>query len=373
MPNFTGTLRKNDVYGLIYNMIINQRVFSHKVTLKNRLVDKAKRNVGLYGDTELFYSTDVLKSVPWGKDGATNVLELHRPESPECQAISIDQYRQIALTLDNYLSKQAWGTEGAFNQFQTVMQGWINTTKDIYEVTTYNAFFGTCASDDAAIADAGSQNIKFAISDVVGNATGIEKDKREGMAIAQKLANLIDDLAEPSRAYNDYGNLRSYDASELKVIWNNKWVNKIKKADLPDLYHKDGLMPKFAEETLNSRYFGKVVAEDVAAASNTGQYRSLIEADYGDTHVFPGDVIPAGYDITRPEHEKTHERVNIAYTVDEKIICKIVVEYPPFMSAFSVGTSFFNPRSLTENFYTTWGHNTLEHLYEYPMITIYAE
>lgn len=360
MPNFTGTLRKNDVLGLIYNMIINQRVFSRNVTLKNRLVDKAKRNVGLYGDTELFYATDVLKSVEWGKDGATNVLELHRPESPECQAISIDKYRQIALTLDNYLTKQAWGTEGAFNEFQTVMQGWMSDTKDIYDVTTYNAFFGTCESADATVVDSGSQNISFTIADSVGNAEGIEKEKLEGMYIAQKLADLIDDLAEPSRAYNDYGNLRSYDPSQLKIVFNNKWVNKIKKVDLPAIYHNDIIK---MGESLNHRYFGHVNVDAGTTESTNTNVRSLVEKDYGDVHVFPGDLLP----------NATEYLANETYTEDPDIICKIIVEYPPYLSAFSVGTSFFNPRSLTENFYTTWGHNTLEHLYNFPMITVHAD
>lgn len=360
MPNFTGTLRKNDVLGLIYNMIINQRVFSRNITLKNRLVDKAKRNVGLYGDTELFYATDVLKSVEWGKDGATNVLELHRPESPECQSISIDKYRQIALTLDNYLTKQAWGTEGAFNEFQTIMQGWMSDTKDLYDVTTYNAFFGTCESADETVVDAGSQNISFTISDKVGNAEGIEKEKLEGMYIAQKLADLIDDLAEPSRVYNDYGNLRSYDPAQLKIVFNNKWVNKIKKVDLPALYHNDIIK---MGESLNHRYFGHVKTTSGTTEAENVKIRSLIEKDYGDVHVFPGDLLP----------NATAYEANEVYEEDEKIICKIVVEYPPYLSAFSVGTSFFNPRSLTENFYTTWGHNTLEHLYNFPMITVHAD
>ena len=40
------------------------------------------------------------------------------------------------------------------------------------------------------------------------------------------------------------------------------------------------------------------------------------------------------------------------------------------MSAFEVGTSFFNALSLTENHYLIWGHNTLEHLMNYPMVTV---
>jgi hypothetical protein len=42
------------------------------------------------------------------------------------------------------------------------------------------------------------------------------------------------------------------------------------------------------------------------------------------------------------------------------------------MSAFEVGTSFFNPKSLTENHYLTFGHNTIEYLENYPFITVKA-
>ena len=54
------------------------------------------------------------------------------------------------------------------------------------------------------------------------------------------------------------------------------------------------------------------------------------------------------------------------------IICKVLVKLPPYMSAFEVGTSFFNPKSLTENHYLTFGHNTLEYLKNYPFITVKA-
>jgi hypothetical protein len=42
----------------------------------------------------------------------------------------------------------------------------------------------------------------------------------------------------------------------------------------------------------------------------------------------------------------------------------------PYMSGFEVGTSFFNPRSLTETNYLTFGHNTLEYLKDKPFITV---
>ena len=42
------------------------------------------------------------------------------------------------------------------------------------------------------------------------------------------------------------------------------------------------------------------------------------------------------------------------------------------MSAFEAGTSFFNGRSLTENRYLTFGHNTLEALHDKPFVTLRA-
>lgn len=58
------------------------------------------------------------------------------------------------------------------------------------------------------------------------------------------------------------------------------------------------------------------------------------------------------------------------YRVDDTIAFKVIHKNSiPYMSAFEVGTSFFNPKSLTTNHYLTFGHNTLEHLANYPMIT----
>ena len=52
----------------------------------------ARVDGGLYGDTKLYYATDVLKSAPWGNDEeATNLLKLYRPDSPKCQPITIDK------------------------------------------------------------------------------------------------------------------------------------------------------------------------------------------------------------------------------------------------------------------------------------------
>ncbi len=354
MATFNGQLRSNEIFSALYNMIISQEVFADNLGAHQTLVDKARVDGGLNGDTKLYYSTDVLKSAPWGKDAeAANLLALHRPAAPTCQAIHLDQFRQICLTVDDYLSKRAWSTEGAFSSFNSVMLGWMRETKRVYDGTLYNVFIGTTASSKA------TENRTVPVK-------GMTDAKLEAMTIAQSLADLFVEMGDYSRDFNDNGFLRSYAKDGIKVIWNSKYVNKIRKVDLPTIFHKDGLIDKFEEEVLPARYFGVKNASNVTAANNTGNYRSVLEKDYtvsGNTvHVFPGDVIPAGVAIAAGE----------GYAVDADVICKVLVKLPPYMSAFEVGTSFFNPKSLTENHYLTFGHNTIEYLENYPFITVKA-
>ena len=109
MATFAGQLRSNEIFAALYNMIISQEVFADNIKGTD-LVDEARVDGGLYGDTKLFYSTDALASAEWGNDAeATNLLEIARPEAPKCQSIVLDKFRQISLTVDNYLSKRAWG------------------------------------------------------------------------------------------------------------------------------------------------------------------------------------------------------------------------------------------------------------------------
>lgn len=357
MPQFTGQLRQNEIFGAISNMIISQQIFAGNVKgTYSKLVDEARTDGSMYGDTKLYYATDVLASNEWMKDAeATNLLKLHRPKAPECQAIYLDTFRQIPLTVSNYLTKRAFSDEYTFSQFNAVLLGWIRDTKRVYDSTTYNSYIGTAKGATPR------QNIEFALSDVISNLEGEEKARMEGMTVAQKIADLLVELTDISRDFNDYGFLRSYSEEEIKIVWNSKWLNKISKLDLPTIFHKEALVKKLGDYSLPSRYFGEVIVE---GGVSTGEQRSLVEKTYEDgTHIFAGDIIPTGKDYD----------ANEAYTPDEDIICKIVVKLPPFMSAFETGTSFFNPRSLTETHFLTWGHNKLEYLKNYPMIAVHAD
>ena len=141
------TLTANEIYETLANMIISQEVFADNIGKHQTLVDKARVDGGLFGDTKLYYATDVLKSHAWLDDAeAENLLKTERAADPAVQAIKLDQFRQIRLTLDNYLSKRAFATEGAFAQFNSVMLGWMRETKRVYEGTLYNVYVGTTES-----------------------------------------------------------------------------------------------------------------------------------------------------------------------------------------------------------------------------------
>lgn len=358
MPNFNGQLNSNEIFAALYNMIISQQVFADNIyDTKASLVDMSRVDGSLYGDTKLYYATDVLHSEPWGNDAeAANLLKLHRPEAPECQAIELNVFRQISLTVDDYLSKRAWSTEGAFSSFNSIMLGWIRDTKRVYDSTLFNSYVGTAEST------VGAQQVSITLPTVADNPEA--QARMQAGAIAAEMADLLVNLEDVTRDYNDYGNLRSYSSDSLVAVWNSEALNKIKKIDLPTIFHKDGLIDKMGEYTLPARYFGTVnTGAGTTTATNT-TIRSLVEKDFGSKHCFPGDLLP----------NSTAYGANETYTADGTILFKIIHKNSiPFMSAFEVGTSFFNPKSLTTNHYLTWGHNTLEYLKNYPMITVRGE
>ena len=393
MAAFSGQLNANEIFGALYNMIISQEVFADNIAgTFSSLVDKSRVDGSLYGDTKLFYSPDVLKSRAWlGDNEATNLLSVNRPAAPQCQAIVLDVFRQIDITVDEYLSKRAWIDEGAFSSFSSVMLGMIRETKRVYDATTFNAYVGTAVSS----ATKGNLTISPTYGTDTTSADLEGKARIFAETVAQKLADLFIELRDVSRDYNDYSQLKSYNLDDLVVVWNAIYVNRIKKIDMPTMFHKEGLIEKFEEEILPARYFGTVITatnvSSYSAATPTagkpidsdddtyvpgsnhanGCLRALYEKDVtvGGTayHVFAGDEIPSGATIKASGNFEYGE----VYIEDAKVVCKVMHKRSvPFMSAFEVGTSFFNSRSLTTNHYLTWGHNSLEYLKRYPFITI---
>lgn len=379
MSAFTGQLNANEIFASLYNMIISQEIYADNIEGED-LVDKARVDGSLYGDTKLYYSTDALYSSEWGNDAeATNLLAINRPKAPEVQAIQLDVFRQIEVTVDNYLSKRAWVDEGAFATFNSVILGWLSDTKKIYDGTTYNVFMGT----ETSTAKVNTIEVDL---EADGNSAG------ENLGVA--IANLFSALNDYSRDFNDYGHMRKYAKSRVKVLWNSDYLNTVKKIDLPSIFHNSELEASFVGDDMVPKYWGiTITASNVATYSAStptkgkpikssdstyvpgtnhanGCLRAVVEKSVtvGGTayHVFPGEEIPAGATVKATGNFELGE----VYIVQDDIIGKVYIKLPPYMSAFQVGTSFFNPKSLTENHYLTFGHNTLEHLKNYPFITL---
>lgn len=360
---YSGQLRANEIFAALFNMVISIDVNADNIADGfGSLVERARVDGGLYGDTKLYVETDVLRSHPWlGDAEAANLLAVDRPPMPAEQAIQLDQFYQIRVTVDEYLSKRAWIEEGSFSKFNGVVLGWLSVTKQVYDETTYNVFLGT----HVTVVGQQIQTVSLAPTNAAATTGDEEAEARiRAQKAAQKIADLFIDMKSPTRDYNDLGFLRSYKASDLIVIFNSKYANEITKLDLPTIFHDEKVREgMFKEENiLPEKYFGNINA--AATAGDGSTVRSLIEQEIttgGVTHhYFAGDLILVG--DTAP--------AGSSYTVDSKVICKIVQKLPPYMSAFQVGTSFFNARALLTNHYLTWGRNTLEHLAGKPFITI---
>ena len=353
---YNGALRQNEIFNSIYNMIISQQVFSDPIrNTYDKLAKLFKTDGSMYGDTKLFYSVQVTGVDDWKADEeASKLLSIKRPADPFCQSVTIDTFKMIWLTVDKFLSKRAWGSESVFAQFNSVILGTIRDTLRVYEASMVDAYVGTAETNE------GKQTKTIVLTDGVSHA----------QTIAEELANLLIEIADISEDYNDLGYLRSYDANDLIFVWNSKAYNKIKKIDLPTIFHNENLVDRLGEYVLPAKYFGTVntTAKASADANTRSLIPQIITIDGTPTYFYAGQSIPTGTalvsggEITVPSYQE-----------DEKVILKVVhKDALKYMSGFQTETEFMNPRSLTNTHYLIFGHSSLaqSRLYEFPWITV---
>ncbi len=369
---FNGHLNPNEVFGSIYNMIINQVVKAPELADNYNFVEKFRTEGSMFGDTVLFYDQDVLATRPWlGDAEAQNLLSIERPADPECQAVTLNKFRICKTSLDSYLTKRAWSTENAFTQFNDIVMSMVGATKKLYEVTMMNAFLGT-VEGAATKAD-----LEIPLSDIT--ETGEAKNRLEAQTIAQYLADLIVDMKDYSRDYNDYGFMRAYNESDLMVIWNAKYVNKINKLDLPTIFNKAGLMDKFEQNILPARYFGTLVDTNSLPTGLTVQTNGKIKIGSNYTgatiRTMEEDVFASGHKFAGEALAVNDEFVpGAAYFEDEDIICKVITkETVKYTAAFEAGTEFFNPQALVTSKMLVWGFSEPTRLLGQPCVTVHAD
>ena len=388
---FNGRLNTNEFYNSIYNAARLYMIYADnlKGMDKKNLAEKYRTDGGMYNDQSVFTDMDVLYSRIWDPND-TNVLAPEAVVKPVQEKITVDQFRQIGIYTDEYLSKRAWMDPATYDEFRSVVQKQSAETKRLYEQRMVDVFVGVEPS-------AASQKITLTLP----TDTDAEKQNRlQAQAIAKKIGDLFVELKDTTSNFNVNGFIKSFDKGDIDIIWNADYYNQIRYVDLPTIFHKEDLLENGI--VLPARYFGKrdTIVGD-AHADGTGKYRAEMEAfipvdstgkysaaGTNVVHVFPGDVLP---NLTPISAEGTADYLTKeftvngvkrtiqyytdvrAYEVDPKIICKLVhKDAVKYMSSFETATEFWNPKNLTTNRYLTWAYAKPKLLNGYPFITLVA-
>lgn len=388
---FNGRLNTNEFYNSLYNAARLYMIYADnlKGMDKKNLAEKYRADGGMYNDQSVFTDMDVLYSRIWDPND-TNVLAPEAVVKPVQEKITVDQFRQIGIYTDEYLSKRAWMDPNTYDEFRSVVQKQSGETKRVYEQRLVDVFVGVEPS-------AASQTITLTLP----TDTDAEKQNRlQAQAIAKKIGDLFVELKDTTNNFNVNNFIKSFDKGDIDIIWNSDYYNQIRYVDLPTIFHKEDLLENGI--VLPARYFGtrKTITGD-AHADGTDKYRAEMEAfipvdatgKYSATgtnvvHVFPGDVLP---NLTPISSEGTTDYLTKeftvngvkrtiqyytdvrAYQVDPKIICKLVhKDAVKYMSSFETATEFWNPKNLTTNRYLTWAYAKPKLLNGYPFITLVA-
>jgi len=366
---YDGQLETNEIFSSLFNQIISLQVFPTGIADLTGIYAPRKVDGTLYGDTKLYISTDVLTSYEWdGSDtpGSYTLLTVKRPPAPVEEEIQIDTFRQIPVTIDNYLTKRAFAQEGSFSSFNGVILSWLQKTKEVYEHTTYTARMVVSAQAGATALT----TIDLTDDKATGTSlTGYDLLKWRAQELYRQIEDYMKELEEPSTAYNDNGFLRTYKLEDFDIVVPLGVLSSISKHDVPFLYNPDN-KPKFKE--VHWKYFGAINASGGTTAATNTNVRALVEKVYGTTHCFPGDLLPDSQAYLANETYTATYTARPSLNDNDVTVLMIHKRDYPIMSAFSVGTSFFNARRLDINHYLTFGHNDVydAHLGEYALLKV---
>lgn len=383
------TLNQNKITAALFNMIISQRVFDSKVA-STELADRFRVDGTLFGDTKLYHSFDIGSPEDWLDDEeAPDLLKLNRNKSGKTQSITMGIYKMISITVDQYLSKQAFMREGTFAEYTSFLTGSLRKIKRVYDRSLINSKLGTLKPS--------TLRCDVTIETPVGS-TIEETNRLEAQTLAASLVVLKADLEDNNRDFNALNYLRSYSSDDLIAIWNVEAHSRITKLDLPTIFH-NGINEKggFTEYNLPSKWFGIEATANLtlpSAAPAEVVNRMLISGWYEVTEagdmvlvqkpnnnaifLWAGDAVPYTGQVFTDDVRRVTVTVGATslssdyyYVVDKTIAFMLVhASALPFMSGFETGTEFWNARSLTTNHYLIFGHNELEFLEEYPRIRV---
>lgn len=371
-------LNANQVYSSLFNLIRLVGVLGAKLKIDNSNAARFKMEGGQYEDTIYWVSCDVLASKIFDPDD-TNVLTPEQKVTPNYKTITVDKARQIGLYLPTYfLSRQAFQSAGYFDEFNALAQSMIQKTRKLYDQRLVDTYIGTTES---AVGKQ-TQTVTLSGSDA----------QADTLAIAEKVSNILFEMADTTRDYNDRQYISAFDKEAVDIYWNSVYYSSMMKVGLPVTFNKDGVLE--SGRTLPARYFGTPItasnystysASTPAAGkpidSDDGTYvpgsgnangtlRALEEMDVTvsgtTTHIFPADELPAGAVVY------SSGAVQIpCYIVNPKVICKIISKDAcKYVSSIESETEFINGKNHSRNLYLTFRYADPDRLPEETWTTL---
>lgn len=398
---FLGGLNSNEFLNGLFNAY--GLVYTYGNNLGGRgdsLAERFKADGGQYRDQLVYTDVDVLYSRIWDK-ADTNVLATENKGMYTQQYISVDSFRQIGLTVDQFLTKRAWMDAGKYDEFRTVILKQINDTKQVYEDTLVDTFVGVHVSK----ADAANVTVTMPTDD------DAEKQNRlRAMEVFKTIGDTFNSLADYNRSFNENKYLKRFSEGDCMLVFSDKYANEFRYVDTPTVFHKEDLLAK--GKILNRKYFGSPINSEVTVAdgnthravenmlitisASSGEYKAPASGTNAVVQVFPGDLLPKGTPLTT-EEATYNANVTVyftglggsgmgkaftasvctkanAYAEDNKIICKIIhKDAVKYLSSITTQTEFVNGKNHTQNMYLTWGYSYPAALKGYPFITVAAD
>ena len=363
---FNGQLNTGIVYNSMYNAIIALYQIKQHFTDSYSLVDRFRKEGSEYGDQLVYMTLDSIPVHDWTNDSeAANLLALDRNKKQHEEKITLNVFKQIRLTTDAYMqTKQLWTSENGFSRFASLLLQTMENAKKVYEIKTFDVFAGTVRATGEA------QNLSW---DLKGEGPSASTDPEGaarwyGMKLAENLSNLMYDLRDVRRDWNDIQYEASYDMDEFQLILPASVANKFKYISMPTIFD-NGPLKSLLEDAyiLPDIYFGRVVKVTGTEIKADGTTHRFLNSQFlGSTFYNAGDLIPADTVIA-----SATAIVVPAYAQDSILLKLIHKEDCPYMSAYNVRSQFYNARSHTTNNYLTFAHNTLEHIGIFPLIEVF--
>ena len=367
---FNGQLNSGIIYNSMYNAIIAIYQIKQHFTDSYSLVDRFRKEGSEYGDKLVYMTLDSIPVHDWTNDGeAANLLALDRNKKQHEEEIKLDVFKQIRLTTDAYMqTKQLWTSENGFSRFASLLLQTMENAKKVYEIKTFDVFAGTVKATGAA------QSATWDLSEGGPNSTNDPEGAARwfGMKLAERLSNLMYNLRDVRRTWNDIGYEASYNMDEFQLVLPASVANQFKYVSMPTIFD-NGPLKSLLEDAyiLPDIYFGDVVTVTGTQIKADGTTHRFLHSQFlEDTFYNAGDLIPKDTVIA-----STTAIVVPAYKMPNAdttdVLLKLIhKEDCPYMSAYNVRSQFYNARSHTTNNYLTFAHNTLEHIGIFPLITI---